>query len=167
MSVAANLIDNAGGLALSGLDNKKLNDAIGSYNEKFGTEVAPVDVSSGKATLNGLQTLAYLRADYEDSNNVFKALGDTVFKSGLKGVKAGVEIVLDGTKTSVEKDDFVAVGKMAISMLKNAESKVVNVGASTYDQLSFNLANNRVFYCDMEAEREILVNALYSAPKAE
>ncbi len=167
MTVATKLIDNAGGLALTGLDGAKVNDAITSYNEKFGTTVESVNVSNNKATLNGLQTLAYLRADYEDSNLVFKALGDTIFKSGFKGVKSGVEIVLDGTKTSIEKDDFVAVGKMALSMLKKAESKVVNVGASTYDQLSFNLANNRVFYCDMVAEREALVNALYSAPAAE
>jgi len=167
MTSAANFIDNAGGLALSGLDSKKVNDAIVSYNEKFGTEVASVEVSSGKATLNGLQTLAYLRADYEDSNSVFKALGDTIFKSGLKGIKSGVEIVLDGTKTSVQKDDFVAVGKMAVSMLKNAESKVVTVGASTYGEFAFNARNNRVYFCDMIAEREILVNALYAAPEAE
>lgn len=167
MTSAAELIDNAGGLALSGVDGAKVNTAINSYNEKFGTNVEAVNVSNGKATLNGLQTLAYLRADYEDSNNVFKALGDTIFQSGFKGIKAGAEIVLNGTKTAIDKDDFVAVGKMAVSMLKNAESTVINVGASTLDQLSFNLDNHRVVYCDMVVEREALVNALYSAPAAE
>ena len=167
MTVAANLIDNAGGLAISGMDQGKLTNAIESYNENFGTSVQYATVSNGKVVLDGYQTIAYLRADYEDSNSVFKALGDTIFKSGLKGIKAGVNIVLDGTKTSIQKDDFITVSKMAVAMLKNAESTVVVVGASTYGKLSFNLDNHRVFYCDMEVEREALVNALYGAPAAE
>lgn len=167
MTVAANLINNVGGLSVVGMDQGKLTSAIESYNKKFGTSVQYANVSNGKVVLDGYQALAYLRADYEDSNAIFKALGDTVFKSGLKGIKASVNVVLDGTKTSIQKDDFIAVSKMAVAMLKNAESTVVVVGEGTYDVLSFNLQNNRVFYCDMLVERTALVNALYGAPAAE
>ena len=47
------------------------------------------------------------------------------------------------------------------------ETTTINVGESTYDVLHFNRKNNRVFFCDMEAERAALVNALYGAPAAE
>ena len=161
MSSAIKLIDNAGGLALTGANQTKINDAIDSYNVKFGTKEQYPNVVNGTTTLNGAQTLAYLRADYNDSNLVVKALGDTIFKSGLRGIKASVNIILEGTKTSIQKEDFIALAKMALSMLRNADSSVVNVGASTFSQLSFNRHNHRVSYCDMTAEREILVNALY------
>lgn len=161
MSSAIKLIDNAGGLALTGANQTKINDAIDSYNVKFGTKEQYPNVVNGTTTLNGAQTLAYLRADYNDSNLVIKALGDTIFKSGLRGIKASVNIILEGTKTSIQKEDFIALAKMALSMLRNADSSVVNVGASTFSQLSFNRHNHRVSYCDMTAEREILVNALY------
>jgi anionic cell wall polymer biosynthesis LytR-Cps2A-Psr (LCP) family protein len=165
MSVASNLIDNAGGLAISGVSQSNVNGAIEKFNERFGTEVQYPNVSNGKTTLNGLQALAYLRADYEDSNIVSKLLGDVVFKSGLKGIKAAVNIVLDGTKTSIQKDDFIAISKMALIALKNAESVSVNVGDGTYTVFWY--ANSSVYYCDMEAERAALVNALYGAPAAE
>ena len=165
MSVAASLIDNVGGLAIKGVNQTNINNAVDNYNKEFGTTVGYPNVSNGETTLNGAQAIAYLRADYEDSNAIFKVLGDAIFKSGLKGIKAGVEIVLDGTKTSVEKDDFVAVGKMALSMLKNAESTVINVGEGTLEHLDFD--DYRIHHCDMTAEREALVNALYGAPAAE
>lgn len=167
MTVAANLINSVGGLSVVGMDQGKLTNAIESYNKKFGTSVQYANVSNGKVVLDGYQALAYLRADYEDSNAIFKALGDTVFKSGLKGIKASANVVLDGTKTSIQKDDFIAVSKMAVAMLKNAESTVVVVGEGTYDVLHFNRKNHRVFYCDMVVERTALVNALYGAPAAE
>lgn len=166
MTVAAQLVDNAGGLEVTGANGTKINDAIESYNKNFKTEIAKATVENNKATLDGMQTVAYLRADYADSNNVIKALGDTIFQSGFSGIKESVNIVLDGTKLSVERDDFIAVGKMAVSMLKKAESTVVNV-CNELEVLSFNLANNRVYYsADMEAEREALISAIYDAPKA-
>ena len=165
MTVAANLIDNAGGLAITGASSSKLNDAIEKYNERFGTSVAFPEVSNGKTTLNGLQSLAYIRADQEDSNLIVKALGDTIFKSGLGGIKDSVNIVLEGTKTAIDKNDFIAVAKMAMLMLKKAESNVINVGTETYTVFWY--ANSSVYYCDMETERTALVNALYGAPAAE
>ena len=165
MSVASNLIDNVGGLTISGVSQNNVNAAIEKFNERFETDVQYPNVSNGKTTLNGLQSIAYLRADYEDSNIISKLLGDVVFKSGLKGINAGVNIVLDGTKTSIQKDDFIAVSKMAVAMLKNAESTSINVGDSTY--AVFWYADSSVYYCDMVAEREALVNALYGAPAAE
>ncbi len=167
MNVAARLVDNVGGIQLPNTNQTKVNDAIDSYNAKFNKTVAYPNVSNGKAMLNGEQALAYLRADYENSNEVFKILGDVVFKSGLKGIINNAEIVLDETQTSILKDDFIDVTKMALAMFKNVETKTINVGESTYDVLHFNLANHRVFYCDMEAEREALVNAIYGAPAAE
>lgn len=165
MTVAANLIDNVGGLAIIGANSSKLNDAIEKFNDRFGTSVGYPEVSNGKTTLNGMQSIAYLRADQEDSSAIVKALGDTIFGSGLGGIKDSVNIILDGTKTAINKDDFVAVGKMAVSMLKNAESTVLNVGKNTYTVFWY--ANSSVYYCDTEAEREALVSALYDAPAAE
>lgn len=167
MNVAARLVNSVGGIQIANVDQNKVNDAIEGYNEKFGKSVAYPEVSNGKVTLNGEQTLAYLRADYENSNEIFKILGDSVFKSGLSGIINSAEIVLDETQTSIVKDDFIEVTKMALAMLRNAETTTINVGESTYDQLSFNLANNRVNYCDMEVERAALVAALYGAPAAE
>jgi anionic cell wall polymer biosynthesis LytR-Cps2A-Psr (LCP) family protein len=165
MSVASNLIDNAGGLEISGVSQSNVNGAIERFNERFGTDVQYPNVSNGKTTLNGLQAIAYLRADYEDSNIVSKLLGDVVFKSGLKGIKAGVNIVLDGTKTSILKDDFVELSEMAVLILKNAESSSINVGDGTYTVFWY--ANSSVYYCDMVVERAALVNALYGTPAAE
>ena len=167
MDVAATLVNNVGGIQIPNTDQGKVNDAIDAYNAKFGKNVEYPNVSNGKVTLNGEQTMAFLRADYDNSNDVFKVLGDTVFKSGLSGIIDNAKIVLDETQTSISKDDFIDVAKMALAMLGNAETSIVNVGESTYDVLSFNRQNHRVFYCDMEAERTALVNALYGAPAAE
>ena len=167
MDVAARLVDNVGGIQITNTDTTKVINAIDSYNEKFGKTVEYPDVSNGKAMLNGEQALAYLRADYQNSNEVFKVLGDAVFKSGLKGIIDNAEIVLDETKTAIQKDDFIEVAKLALAMLKNAETTTITVGEKTYDQLNFNRQNNRVFYCDMVTEREALVNALYAAPVSE
>ena len=65
------------------------------------------------------------------------------------------------------RDKYEVRLKMALAMLKSAETTTINVGESTYDVLHFNRKNNRVFFCDMEAERAALVNALYGAPAAE
>lgn len=167
MNAASRLVDNVGGIQIANTDTVKVNSAIESYNEKFNKQVEYPNVSNGKVVLNGEQALAYLRADYDNSNEVFKVLGDAVFKSGLKGIVDNAEIVLEETKTSIVKEDFIDVVGMALVMLKNAETTTINVGEKTYDSLTFNRGNNYIYHCDMEAEREILINTLYGAPVTE
>lgn len=161
MTSAAKLIDNAGNLKLTDLKDAEVHAAIDSFNAKFKTNIDKPAISNGKAELTGMQAIAYLRADKANSNTIIKVLGDSIFGSGLGGIKESANIVLEGTKTSIKKDDFVAVAKMAMSMLKKADSTVITVGEKTLDKLSFNLANNRIVYCDMAAERELLANTLY------
>ena len=167
MNAAARLIDNVGGIQIGGTTPVDVNKAIDSYNTKFNKQIAYPDVSNNKVMLNGDQALAYLRADYANSNEVFKVLADAVFKSGLGGIIDSAEIVLDETKTSIQKDDFIAVVGMALVMLEKAETTTVNIGEETYSVLSFNRGNNYIYYCDMEAERELLINTFYGAPIAE
>lgn len=162
MTVAEKVIDNAGGLAIVGASEQKVNDAINSYNKKFNLSVPNAVVANGKATLTGAQAMAYLRADYEDSNIVAKAVGDTIFKLGFCGVLKSGKMILEGTNMSINREDFISVGRMAISVLKNADTKFVNIGYTTTTTVSFNKANNRVVYCDTEAERATLFNALYA-----
>ena len=165
MSVASALIDSVGGVAVADINVAEMNEAIDSYNEKFKTEIVYPEVSNGKATLNGIQAIAYLRDGFASSKAVINALGDAIFSNGLKGMTNGFNVIADGTKISFEKDDLIALAKMSLSMLKNAEAETIHVGD---DKTLFYKNNVFSFYMnDPTAERLELVNALYGEPKAE
>ena len=141
------------------------NTAIESFNAQFGKTVASATVANGKAKLNGEQALAYSKLGDAETTALVKKLGKTIFQSGIGGMVDSLNIVTDNAKTSIVADDFTAVAKMAMLMLKKAESTVINVGTETYTVFWY--ANSSVYYCDMETERTTLVNALYGAPAAE
>ncbi|MBO5357071.1 MAG: LCP family protein [Clostridia bacterium] len=165
MSVASALIDSVGGVAVSEINVAEMNEAIDSYNEKFKTEIVYPEVSNGKATLNGMQAIAYLRDGFASSKAVINALGNAIFSNGLKGMTSSFDVIAEGTKISFEKDDLIALAKMSISMLKNTETNTIHVGD---DKTHFYIKNIFSFYMnDAAAERAELVNALYGEPKAE
>ena len=164
MSVASTLIDSVGGVAVADINVAEMNEAIDSYNEKFKTEIVYPEVSNGKATLNGMQAIAYLRDGFASSKAVLNALGNAIFSNGLKGMTNGFNVIADGTKTAFEKDDLIALAKMSLSMLKNSETETIHIGD---DKTLFYKYSSFTFYMnDPEAERAELVNALYGEPQA-
>lgn len=166
MTMAAELIDSIGGVAVSNITATDIAKAIDSYNKKFNINVTYPDVSNGKATLNGLQAIAYLRSGFNGSSAVLTAMGKAIFGNGLKGMINSFNVICGGTKTSLLKDDLIALAEMSLLMVKNAETSTIHVGADK--TLFYVTGRDFSFYMnDPVAERTTLVNALYGAPVAE
>lgn len=162
MKVAARLIDEIDGIEINA-NSTEVDKAIDSYNEHFGKNVEhPKNSGGNKVKLLGEQALAYLRADYANSNDVFKVLGEKVFKSGLSKIIDCAEIIVDETTASIQKEDFIDVIGMAFAMFGDAATKTTTIGESTFKTLSFNNGNNYIFHCNLEEERAILCKAFYN-----
>ncbi len=161
MGVAAKLFDSKGGITVEAENADVVNNAIKSYNEKFKQSVPTISSVSGKqAKLNGLQAIAYLRSQ-NDNSAIVTAIGKTILKGGLFGLMDSFKIITEGAMVSIEREDLIDLAKMANSVLKKADSTVVNVGKTTKTQIwKGNIGSN---YIDYEAERNTLLNAVYAA----
>lgn len=125
---AAKLIDNAGGMSVSATDAAPINEAIKAYNELFNRQVADVTVSGGKVSMNGEQALAYFRMGSTEMGVVLRTLTSAIFTSGLGGMFDAFDIIAENAKTSITKDDFLTVAKMAIVTLKKSDVTSVHLG---------------------------------------
>lgn len=128
MAVAAELVDNAGGIEVEVADATALNVAIESFNTQFSKTVASATVANGKAKLNGEQALAYSKLGNAETTALVKKLGKAIFQSGIGGMIDAFNVITKNAKTAITKDDFNALARVAMTTLKKADAKTISVG---------------------------------------
>ena len=158
MAAASKLIDKVGGIQIDANDANALNNAINKYNERFGKDAAEVKVEGGKATLNGEQSIAYVRENPSELKTIVKKLGSAIFESGIGGLIDAVNIIAEETKSTITGNDFMALVSIALSV-KNASSEIVEIGASSLE--NFWYADFGTLICDYQAEVEFLQTSIY------
>lgn len=163
MTMASKLFDSVGGVTVSNTSTTAMTAAIDSYNEKFNTKVEVPEVSNGKAQLNGMQAIAFLRASNENLSQVVKALGVAIFTEGLFGMKDAFNLIISGTKVALERDDLTTLAKMSLSMLKSAETSYLVVGDET--KFSLYYKGSYAYVIDGEFERNKVITAIYGEQK--
>ena len=159
MTVTSNFIDELGGITVSKTTTTDVISAIDSYNEKFGTAVEYPNVSNGSAHLNGMQSIAFLRANNENLTQVVQNLGTLIFANGVGGMADAFDFIYNGTKISMERDDLLALAKMSLTMLKNAEATTIYVGEETKYSLYYK--GYYAYVINGELERQNLIEAIY------
>lgn len=132
MDAAAEMVNLLGGieLAMTQEEVDALNNAIDLYNEKFGTEVLKITKKGEKVTLNGVQTLAYLRGTTgSDTEAIFKILVEVTkasLKDGVNGIKALADKLAENATTSTNADDFSTLLQMAVKTTGDAMADGIN-----------------------------------------
>ncbi|MBR2296064.1 MAG: LCP family protein [Clostridia bacterium] len=132
MEAAAEMVDLVGGIemAMTQEEVDNLNIAIELYNERFGAEVLKITKKGEKVTLNGVQTLAYLRGKKGiDTNAIFDILVEVTkisIKDGVKGIKALTDKLAENATTSTEADDFSSLLQIAVKTTGDALADSMN-----------------------------------------
>ena len=129
-----------------------------SVVEKLIDSVGGIEIGGSKKT--GAEAVDYVGDNLSLTGELVKTLATAIFKSGIGGMLDCLETVSAESNIAIVKEDFVAVGKLAVSALKNASPTTVKVGDDCenvwYPGISAHACN------DYEAERVALQNALYN-----
>lgn len=169
MSAFIELINEFGPVEFDAKDQAfvdKLNGDIDAFNTSkklTGDKAAKkVTAKNGKVTLDGLQTLAYLRnADSEKSkiaNSILSQLTSKITEKGLGGAKTTLDVALEKMTVALSRDDAGAIITMGMSIVKeagpassipvgNMEGRTQIVGAG--------------YTCNYQAERAAVIKAIY------
>lgn len=140
----------------------ELNEDIKLFNEAKkltgDKAVKPATLKSGKVSLNGDQTLAYLRnASSEKSriaNDVLAQITEKIYEQGLGGAKTTLDIALEEMTVSLSRDDVGALVSIGTSVLGSVKAiPVGNMDGRT--QISGG------YTCNYAAERAAVVRMLY------
>lgn len=111
-------------IAMSDAEYEDFKQAIADYSERFGKEVLAPEKKGETVTMNGIQTLAYIRgvaADRETAVfNVLAAITKEAIKGGIKGVTTLTEKLSDNATTSTEADDFASLLQIAVKTTGDA-----------------------------------------------
>ncbi len=161
MTAAAKLIDSVGGVNVKDTTAIELKTAIDSYNEKFGTTVEVPTDSNGKAHLDGMQAIAFLRASNANAGKVMKSLGVSLFTSGIGGMRNAFDLIIGGTKISMVREDLTTLAKMSLFMLKEAELNAIDIGDES--KVSLYHKGNYAYVISGEAERAKLIETIYGS----
>lgn len=129
-----------------------------SVAEKLIDQVGGIEIGGSKK--NGAEAIDYVGQNLNLTSELVKTLATAIFKSGIGGMLDCLDIVIAETSSAIERKDFVAVGKLAVSALKDAKPNTISIGDDY----------NNVWYpgvaahaCkDYEAERVALQSALYN-----
>ncbi len=168
MSGAADMVDAVGGieLALTDAEVETLNLAIQSYNERFGAEVLELTKKGETVSLNGVQTLAYIRGvDGNRETAVFNILAQVTkiaLSQDVEGVTNLVNELADNATTSIDAKDFSTLLNIVLKSKDGAnEIKTINLGSALkqeiwYDEIKF------VTYTDYSAVVAEIQGALYA-----
>ena len=126
MDTAKEMVNLVGGieLAMTQEEVDALNDAIELYNERFNAQVLKITKKGEKVSLNGDQTLAYLRGkNGSDKEAIFRILVEVTkisIKDGVTGIKALTDKLAENATTSTETDDFATLLRMAVTTTGDA-----------------------------------------------
>lgn len=158
------VVDAVGGisLTLSDEDISKINASIPELEKRFGIEdISEVaKESDGKVTLNGVQTLAYIRGTSLDRSsavvNVLKETTQNAIKKGFSGVKSFADTLTANAVTSARKEDFASLFRLALASIKKANVETIVYGKDTVDQSKWGVKT-----VDYAVERAAVLNALY------
>lgn len=126
MEAAAEMVDLVGGIEMTMTQEEvdNLNIAIELYNKRFGAEVLKITKKGEKVTLNGVQTLAYLRGTTgSNTDAIFSILVEVTklsIKDGVKGIKALTDKLAENATTSTEADDFSSLLQIAVKTTGDA-----------------------------------------------
>ncbi len=168
MSGAEDMVDAVGGieLALTDAEVETLNLAIKAYNERFGTEVLELTKKGETVSLNGVQTLAYIRGvDGNRETAVFNILAQVTkiaLSQGVEGVTNLVNELAENATTSTDADDFSTLLNIVLKSKDGAnEVKTINLG-SALKQETWYAGIRFVTYTDYSAVVAEIQGALYA-----
>ena len=165
MSAFVELIDEYGPIEFSGDKAlvEKINNDIAEFNVAKALSgddaVNKVTLKNGKVTMNGQQTLAYMRnagrAKSDITNNVLSQITSKIYEDGFVGVKTTLDIALEKMTVSLLREDVGALIEIGLSVFETIEA--VPVGNTGITPVS----NINVYVCDYQTERAGIVSALY------
>ena len=121
--------------------------------------VGPVKLENGKISLNGEQTLAYLRNAGDGkaalANEVMSQISTNIRANGFGGMTTTLDIALEKMLVSMVRDDVGALIMIGLSVFDKVESTPVG-NMDGRDRIGY------VGYtCDYAAERAAIIKALY------
>ena len=127
-------------------------------------EIEDVALNGNSISINGKQTVAYVKARENDDYNPFNDLADsftkTVLSGGLGNIIKALDIAKESVNASITRYDFGSLLQHAITNGASLD-KHINTGSTTR---KYHVPN--VSVCDYTAERTALVDMIYPA-KAE
>ncbi len=129
-----------------------------SVAEKLIDTVGGIEIGGSKKT--GKEAVEYVGQNLNLAGELVKTLATAIFKSGIGGMLDCLDVIEAEANTAIVKDDFVAVAKLAVSALKNANPSVVNVGDDYENVWHPGVVAHACN--DYEAERVALQSALYN-----
>lgn len=165
MSAFSDLIDNFDNIEFNADQTlvDKINTDILEFNEAKGLTgdkaVKPAKLNGKKVTLNGQQTLAYLRNGGTNksniANDVLSKLTSKIFEAGIGGIKDTLDISLEKMMVSFSRDDVSPLISIGFSVFDSIKAVPVGVMEGRADVMGAGLI------CDYPAERTAVVKTLY------
>lgn len=168
MSGAADMVDAVGGIELAMTDEEvaNLNLAIQAYNKRFDAEVLEITKKGATVSLNGVQTLAYIRGvDGNRETAVFNILAQVTkiaLSQGVSGVNNLVNELTQNAIASTDGDDFSTLLKVAIKSKDGSNGVVtINLGSDLKQETLYR-GVRFVTYSDYSAVVSQIQTALYT-----
>ena len=167
MSGAADMVDAVGGieLAMTAEEVESLNLAIQAYNERFDAEVLEITKKGETVSLNGVQTLAYIRG--VDGNremavfNILTQVTKIALSQGISGVNSLITEFSQNALASTDANDFATLLKIVVKSKEANGVTTLNLG-SDLKQETWYKGVRFVTYTDYAAVVEQIQTALYT-----